>query len=147
MVAKLPRYEPGVATVASSRMSVSERRHIMWIEIEKNHLAIRVSPVLCVIDIQSGIPFLFPKPSDQNSTVERTEKWKLLSRIVWLHNQLQPFFPTWISDWGGWDSLSCVEGIDVVPLHSKLRVNICLLQFASAWEDVQNDSQIGYGNR
>ena len=59
---------PGVAAVASSRKNVSDRRHLVGIEIERNLLALRVSPVPSVIVIQSGIPFLtfFPKPSDKN---------------------------------------------------------------------------------
>lgn len=75
---------PGAAAVASSRMSVSDRRHLVRIEIERNRLAIRVSPVPFVIVIQSGIPFLsfFLKPSDKNSIDERTQKSKLLLRIV-----------------------------------------------------------------
>ena len=37
----------------------------------------------------------------------------------WLHKQLQLFFPTWTGDWGDLDSVSCVQGINGVPLRDE----------------------------
>lgn len=47
----LLRQGPGVISVVSSRMNVSDKRHLVRIEIERNRLAIRLSSVAFVIII------------------------------------------------------------------------------------------------